>query len=119
MLFNADTFCIVPFAAPCAVWVIVCAAACAIFIFEESDITFAVLILLELAVNAILAVLKTASPCQNRVNILLRNGKSRGFLVLCFGYHFYLFFYGWEIGNNFVLIGNAALGRLWLLGYQL
>ena len=112
MLFNTDAFPIVPFAAPCAVWIVVRTSACSVFVCEESDIAFAVLILLKLSLDTVFSVLKTASPCKDGVNILLRNGKSRGFFVLCLRHHFYLFFYGWEIGGNFLLIGNAFRRKL-------
>ena len=46
-------------------------AACAILVFEKSDVAFNVLVLLKLAVNAVFAVLKTASHYQNGVYILL------------------------------------------------
>ena len=70
-LFNADAFAIVPFAAPCSVWIIVCTATAAIFLFKKSNIAFAVLVLLELAVDAVFAIFKAAPPYQNGVNILL------------------------------------------------
>ena len=46
-------------------------AAYAVFLFEKSDITFAVIIFLKLTVDTVFPVLKTASSCQNRVNIFL------------------------------------------------
>ena len=61
MLFNVDTFAIVGLTALRSVWEVVRTAADTILIFEKSDIIFAVLLFLELTVNALLAVLKTAS----------------------------------------------------------
>ena len=109
MLFNADTFAVVPFAAVCSVGVKVRSAACTVFLFEKSDITFTVLVFLKLTVDTVFPVLKAASSCQNRVNIFLLNSKSRGFFVLCFGYHFDLFLYGGKIDLDLIGIGNAYL----------
>ena len=109
MLFNADAFAVVPFAAVCSVGVKVRSAAYAVFLFEKSDITFTVLIFLKLTVDTVFSVLKAASSCQNRVYIFLLNSKSRGFFVLCFGYHFDLFFYGGKIDLDLICVGNAYL----------
>ena len=79
----------------------------AVLFFEKLDIAFAVLVLLKLAVNAVLPVLNAAAPLQNGVDVLLRNGKSRGFFVLCLGDRFYLFFHGGKVGRDFFLGGNA------------
>ena len=90
----------------------------AVFPFQKSNVAPAVLMLPKLAVDAVLAVLEAAAFGEDAVNILLRNGKSRGFFVLCFYHHFNLFVYGGEICLDFFLGGNAelfaALGRLWL-----
>ena len=66
------------------VWEIMRTAACAVLFFEKINIAFAVLILLKLTVDMVFTVLKAASSLENRVNIFLRNNKSRGFFVLCF-----------------------------------
>ena len=66
------------------VWEIMRAAACAVLFFEKINIAFAVLILLKLTVDTVFTILKSASSLENRVNIFLRNNKSRGFFVLCF-----------------------------------
>ena len=66
------------------VWEIMRAAACAVLFFEKINIAFAVLILLKLTVDMVFTILKAASSLENRVNIFLRNNKSRGFFVLCF-----------------------------------
>ena len=71
MLFNTDASTVVPFAAPYTVWIIMRTAARAILVFKKGDVAFTALILLKLAVNAVFAVLKTASPYQNRIYILL------------------------------------------------
>ena len=82
-------------------------AAHTVLFFEKLNIAFAVLILLKLAVNAVLPVLDAAAPLQNGVDVLLRNGKSRGFFVLCLGDRFYLFFHGGKIDRDFFLGSNA------------
>ena len=46
-------------------------AADTIFLFKKFNILLAILVLPELTINTVLAVLKTASLYQNRVNILL------------------------------------------------
>ena len=71
MLFNMDTFTIVGLTALRSVWIVMRTSARAILVFEKSDIAFTVLVLLKLAVNAVFAVLKTASLYQNRIYILL------------------------------------------------
>ena len=66
------------------VWEIMRTAACAVLFFEKINIAFAVLILLKPTVDTVFTILKSASSLENRVNIFLRNNKSRGFFVLCF-----------------------------------
>ena len=66
------------------VWKVVRTASCTVLFFEKINIAFSVLILLKLTVDTIFTVLKAAFSNKNRVNILLRNSKSRGFFVLCF-----------------------------------
>ena len=53
-------------------------SACAVLFFEKINIAFAVLILLKLTVDTVFTILKSASSLENRVNIFLRNNKSRG-----------------------------------------
>ena len=82
-------------------------AACAVLFFEKINIAFAVLILLKLTIDTVFTILKAASSLENRVNIFLRNNKSRGFFVLCFCNLFDLFLYGRKIGYDFFFIGYA------------
>ena len=60
-----------PFVTVRSVWVGVCAAARAVFVSKEVNIALFILPLLELAVDAVLAVLVTAALYEYAVNVLL------------------------------------------------
>ena len=109
MLSNADAFAVVPFAAVCSIGVKVRSAARSILIFKKLNIFLLVFALLELAIDTVFTVLKTAAFLKHGVNIFFRNSKSRGFFVLCFGYHFDLFLYGGKIDLDLICVGNAYL----------
>ena len=64
----------------------------AVFVFEESDIVLRRFLLEILFVDSVFAVIHSAAACQYRVNVLLRNSKSGGFISLRFCYDFLLFF---------------------------
>ncbi len=72
-----------------------------ILLFKELNIFLSVLALLELAVDAVFTVRNATAFLKHGVNIFFGNSKSRGFFVLCFGYHFDLFIYGWKISQQY------------------
>ena len=60
-----------PLVTVCPIWIGVCAAARTVFIPKELNIAPFILLLLELAVDAVLAILNAAARCEYAVYILL------------------------------------------------
>ena len=63
-----------------------------VFVLEKIDIVLRRFLFEILFIDAVFAVIHSAAACQYRVNVLLRNSKSGGFICLRFCYDFLLFF---------------------------
>ena len=57
-------------------------AADAVFVFQKGDVALGRLLFEKLLIDAEFALMDAAAPCQNGIDILLRNRKSGGFFVL-------------------------------------
>lgn len=67
-------------------------AADAIFVFQKGDIVLGRILFEKLLIDAEFALMDAAAPCQNGVDILLRNSKSGGLFFLRFCDDFLLLF---------------------------
>ena len=67
-------------------------AADAIFVFQKGDIVLRRILFEKLLIDAEFALMDAAAPCQNGVDVLLRNRKSGGFFFLRFCDNFLLLF---------------------------
>ena len=67
-------------------------AADAIFVFQKGDVALGRLLFEKLFIDAEFALMDAAAPCQNGVDVLLRNSKSGGFFFLRFCDDFLLLF---------------------------
>ena len=54
-------------------------AADAVFVFQKGDIVLGRILFEKLLIDAEFALMDAAAPCQNGVDVLLRNSKSGGF----------------------------------------
>ena len=57
-------------------------AADAVFVFQKGDIVLRRILFEKLLIDAEFALMDAAAPCQNGIDILLRNRKSGGFFFL-------------------------------------
>lgn len=67
-------------------------AAGTIFVFQKGDIVLGRILFEKLLTDAEFALMDAAAPCQNGVDVLLRNSKSGGFFFLRFCDNFLLLF---------------------------
>ena len=67
-------------------------AADAVFVFQKGDIVLGRILFEKLLIDAEFALMDAAAPCQNGVDILLRNRKSGGLFFLRFCDNFLLLF---------------------------
>ena len=67
-------------------------AADAVFVFQKGDVALERLLFEKLFIDAEFALMDAAAPCQNGVDVLLRNRKSGGFFFLRFCDNFLLLF---------------------------
>ena len=67
-------------------------AADAIFVFQKGDIVLGRILFEKLLIDAEFALMDAAAPCQNGVDVLLRDSKSGGFFFLRFCDNFLLLF---------------------------
>ena len=64
----------------------------AVFVFQKSDVVFGGILFEKLLIDTEFAMVDAAAPCQNGVDILLRNSKSGGLFFLRFCDNFLLLF---------------------------
>ena len=64
----------------------------AVFVFQKGDVSLGRLLFEKLLIDAEFALVDAAAPCQNGVNVLLRNSKSGGLFFLRFCDVFLLLF---------------------------
>ena len=64
----------------------------AVFVFQKGDIVLGRILFEKLLIDAEFALMDAAAPCQNGVDVLLRNRKSGGFFFLRFCDDFLLLF---------------------------
>ena len=57
-------------------------AADAVFVFQKGDVALGRLLFEKLLIDAEFALMDAAAPCQNGIDVLLRNRKSGGFFFL-------------------------------------
>ena len=64
----------------------------AVFVFQKGDVALGRLLFEKLLIDAEFALMDAAAPCQNGVDVLLRNSKSGGLFFLRFCDDFLLLF---------------------------
>ena len=63
-----------------------------VFVFQEGDIVLRRILFEKLLIDTEFSLVDAAAPCQNGIDILLRNSKSGGLFFLRFCYDFLLLF---------------------------